>query len=488
MSLATSRKRGGTPYSPITQPASDPHIEANGQEVPNGAFVAYEVDSDSTASKTVSAAQVQSAWLHPKVIFLVISTLFWVCWVLTYSNYKSEHQARSVRLVPCNPSGRLLATCAHRGNAAELLVLKGDLAKDGLTSASSAISHPLKDQMTALWRAGVTCFDLDVVQLSGGEFVVGHPADLGQLAKTSSSSSRGKATALAPGLLHGHTVAELRAAGVNADAAPLLQTVLSHFAELKRSEQLTTSSHSSTNSSSSSRGSRLTAAQAAQDRKGWQGVPVLSIELKGPAASSLESWQEVASLAESAEVSDALILMVRHQGSSSRRSSSSSSEQSAVLQLATSLKRQAGSSAGDARKDTALPRPLVGLIVPDSLVLQQQQQQGDTSSSNSAVQAQQLLRRAAGLAINAPAAAPDANNTAAETAIVLHAFDVLAPSLKLPDSVLAELVQVKPAFAWTLGTTEDIHRAMRLGVDIGSTGSPVLQKSTVQRDHSKLCT
>lgn len=59
--------------------------------------------------------------------------------------------------IPCNEAHRPVATCAHRGNAAELLAKAGVSA-----SAADALQ-----QMQLLWQAGVMCFDMDVIQLRG---------------------------------------------------------------------------------------------------------------------------------------------------------------------------------------------------------------------------------------------------------------------------------------------------------------------------------
>lgn len=58
--------------------------------------------------------------------------------------------------MPCNTAHRPVVTCAHRGDAAELLV-----GRHKHTAAS------VLQQMQMLWDAGVMCFDMDVVHLKG---------------------------------------------------------------------------------------------------------------------------------------------------------------------------------------------------------------------------------------------------------------------------------------------------------------------------------
>lgn len=223
----------------------------------------------------------------------------------------------------------------------------------------------------------------------------------------------------------------------------------------------------------------MTASEAASDRTGWQGVPLLGLELKGQAAVQLPTWQEVVNLAKSADVADATILLLRQQTSTRR---SSSDEQSALLQLAEGIKQAATKAAGAAR-------PLLALIMPDSLMLQQQQQQQKPSRNSSAV-AQSLLLQAAGA--NSILTSTDSKGTQAaevgpyQADTVLNAFDILAPSIKLPVAVLAELVRLKPAFTWTLESREDIRKAMWLGSDVGSNSKPVQQKMQIQQDEN-LC-
>lgn len=58
--------------------------------------------------------------------------------------------------IPCNAAHRPVVTCAHRGNAAELLGRAG--------GPKSAL---VLQQLQMLWQAGVMCFDMDVVHLKG---------------------------------------------------------------------------------------------------------------------------------------------------------------------------------------------------------------------------------------------------------------------------------------------------------------------------------
>jgi hypothetical protein len=58
--------------------------------------------------------------------------------------------------ISCNPTHRPVTTCAHRGNAAELL-----------SKAGAPTKAPILQQMELLWQAGVLCFDMDVIHLKG---------------------------------------------------------------------------------------------------------------------------------------------------------------------------------------------------------------------------------------------------------------------------------------------------------------------------------
>lgn len=68
--------------------------------------------------------------------------------------------AQDKAAIPCNAARRPVATCAHRGNAAELL--RGA----GVTPGSGA---SVLQQMQLLWKAGVGCFDMDINHLAGEE-------------------------------------------------------------------------------------------------------------------------------------------------------------------------------------------------------------------------------------------------------------------------------------------------------------------------------
>lgn len=220
--------------------------------------------------------------------------------------------------------------------------------------------------MSALWAHGITCFDVDVIRLSGGELIVGHPADIVQLARKSSKSSREGIT-LTPGLLHRHSLAELRAAGVGAGAAPLLSAIARHFAQLRRSKPI-----SSTGSTGGTiQLHNVPVSQAAAERS-FRHVPVLSLELKGPAAYDIDAWKEVVSTAESAGVTDAAVLWLRHQFSTTGAAGSSNSSdggQSPVVRLAQSIKRSnMSSSRGSSSRGTGAGVPLVGLVVGDQVM------------------------------------------------------------------------------------------------------------------------
>jgi hypothetical protein len=59
-----------------------------------------------------------------------------------------------------------VATCAHRGNAAELLPQQ-QRRKRGVNAAAGGGDSSLVGQMQLLWQAGISCFDYDVVVLAG---------------------------------------------------------------------------------------------------------------------------------------------------------------------------------------------------------------------------------------------------------------------------------------------------------------------------------
>jgi hypothetical protein len=302
----------------------------------------------------------------------------------------------SLSALPCNPSNRPLAICAHKANAAELLDMlqfESSATSNAASSKHSSKQQPsLQEQMTALWKHGITCFDVDVVQLAGGDYVIGHPADLAQKA-SSSSSNRVK-----PEQLHQHTLAELRAAGVDAAAAPGLHVVLQHFAQLRRNKPHGGKQYMARlkpgRSSSSSRSSSSTVVGAATQRDNWQHIPLLALELKGPASVNLEAWKGVIRAVKSAGVADSTMLWLRQpagaggsssNGGSSGRptkglqevtgavpaavSNSSGSRSSVVLQLAHSLRNHiTRSSSSKGRHSMVRKGPLLGLIVPDQLL------------------------------------------------------------------------------------------------------------------------
>jgi hypothetical protein len=91
-----------------------------------------------------------------------------------------------------------------------------------------------------------------------------------------------------------------------------------------------------------------------------------------------------------------------------------------------------------------------------------------------------LLRVAAGLQpATSTRSSIDAGNIASSAAAVLDAFDVLAPSIRLPPAVLAYFVSQKPVLAWTLEKDSDVRKAMWLGLDVGISNAPVQQAAYV---------
>jgi hypothetical protein len=311
--------------------------------------------------------------------------------LVTWLQYRFQisRSNASLAALPCNLSNRPLATCAHRANAAELLkLLQGSGGRSDASKKQQLGS--LQEQMTLLWSNGMTCFDLDVVQLAGSDFVIGHPVDLAHKASRSSSSNK----KLAPEQLHKHDLAELRAAGVDAAAAPALHTVLRHFAQLQRNKPPGSNSNKSKQQGhgSSSKLAAVSVVEAAEKRDSWQQVPLLALELKGPASISTEAWLDVISAVKSAGITDSTVLWLRQppgaaaaaasvrrvllEGSGTAAGASisdrSSSSDSVVLQLAQSLRKHtttiSSSSSSKTRPNLKSDGPLLGLIVPDKLM------------------------------------------------------------------------------------------------------------------------
>jgi hypothetical protein len=79
------------------------------------------------------------------------------------------------------------------------------------------------------------------------------------------------------------------------------------------------------------------------------------------------------------------------------------------------------------------------------------------------------------------------SSSTSSAAAVLDVFDVLAPSIRLPPALLAQLVSQKPVLAWTLEQDSEVHKAMWLGLDVGISNVPVQQADYVKRNEPGLC-
>ena len=124
---------------------------------------------------------------------------------------------------------------------------------------SSAPSGSL-DAMTALWRAGVTCFDVDVTLLEGdGAALLTHPVRLAAATRGSSPS----------------TLAEARAAGADPVSFPAAEDAVHRFADLLATSDPSPRDHHE----------RANPHERGDVHRATLGGPTLCLDLKGAAMS-----------------------------------------------------------------------------------------------------------------------------------------------------------------------------------------------------------
>lgn len=416
------------------------------------------------------------------MVFCIPAALFWLVILYTYLQAQVQPEPgisqQDKAAIPCNEAHRPVATCAHRGNAAELLTSAGEPA-----SAADSLQ-----QMHLLWQAGVMCFDMDVIQLRGGEMVVGHPADLAArvdaaalLANNNSSSSRGaeQPPHITADQLHAYSLQELRTAGLSEQAAPTLQSLLRHFKQLLDAHA---AKHTSTDS-------KVVSVQEAVQQRSWIHTPLISLEPKGPAAVDAQAFLQVSQLAAAAGVSGHTVLWLRQMPPAVQAAAAATAASSVVVsQLAAAVKQgmagtsssstNAGQTGGQAAHPTQ--RPLLGLIVADMLL----QQEPQLAALQKAGEARKL---AAALLATAGGVASSSGNIEEGAAAVLDAFDVLAPSIKLPPKVLWSFLDSAPCLAWTLEDAGHTRRALWLGMDVAITNTPMAQLAVVEKEQGTIC-
>jgi hypothetical protein len=326
--------------------------------------------------------------------------------------------------------------------------------------------------------------------------IIGHPADLAAQADpaalptsttTNSSAPEQQRTRVTADELHTFSLQELRAAGLTDQAAPALQAVLQQFRELLEAAQ-------ASNSSSTGGSNKVLSVQDAMQQRSWVQTPLISLEPKGPAAADAQAFIKVSEAAAAAGVSQHTVLWLRQMpavvssstGGGGSGSGGGSSGRVLVTELAQAVKQGMSSSsnisaAGQASAPSHISkqRPLLGLIVADMLLQQHElsalQKEADASKLTAA-----LLATAGGVFSSAGSSEEGA-------AVVLDAFDVLAPSIKLPPRVLHSFVTSKPCLAWTLEHAGHTRKAMWLGIDVAITNTPIAQLSEVQREKGTLC-
>eukprot|EP00980_Cylindrotheca_fusiformis_P001403 scaffold345_cov134-Cylindrotheca_fusiformis.AAC.14 len=104
--------------------------------------------------------------------------------------------------------------------------------------------------MTSLWKSGIRCFDVDTVTLKDGTQLASHPSRF--------SARIGDSKSAKP---EDYTLQEAREAGADAEAFPVLETLLRHYSSLVKENTTTTSDNFK--------------------RKRLPG-PLLNLDLKGP--------------------------------------------------------------------------------------------------------------------------------------------------------------------------------------------------------------
>jgi glycerophosphoryl diester phosphodiesterase len=130
-----------------------------------------------------------------------------------------------------------------------------------ILNAPSSSDYYLPDgslqAMDALWEASINCFDIDIVTLKDGTLLTAHPKRFAD-ALIGSVKQRPEE----------YTLAEARSAGIDAVGFPILEDVLSHFANLVKTTTITTTAHNDNTN-------------GLIFRQGGVG-PLLNLDLKGP--------------------------------------------------------------------------------------------------------------------------------------------------------------------------------------------------------------
>lgn len=321
--------------------------------------------------------------------------------------------------------------------------------------------------------------------------IIGHPADLAAQvnpaalpATTTNSSAADKQRAhVAADELHTFSLQELRAAGLTEQAAPTLQALLQQFRELLEAAK-------ASNGSSADSSSKILSVQDAMQQRSWVQTPLISLDPKGPAAIDAHAFVKVSEVAAAAGVGQHTVLWLRQMPAGPNSSSGGgggggSSDNVAVTELAQAVKQGMASSNTSAaagqgpQSQNSKQRPLLGLIVADMLL-----QQPELSALHTGAEVSKLT---AALLATAGGVSSSANSYEEGAAIVLDAFDVLAPSIKLPPRVLHSFVASAPCLAWTLEHEGHTRKAIWLGIDVAITNTPMAQLSVVQREEGILC-
>jgi len=353
-----------------------------------------------------------------------------------------------------------------------------------------------------------------VLCAAGGDIIVGHPADLAAkvdtaalLINSSSSSSNGAMGgsgsklkgSLSADDLHRFTLQELRSAGLTEAVAPRLQDLLNHFKQLVAAAIATTTTTGSSSSSSSSSAEgllvRYQSAREAALKRSWVHAPLISLEPKGPATVDAQAFLKVAELAAAAGVSQHTVLWMRQMPAAAVADFTSGGGGAGaagggivvtdlVREVKDSLMKAYNSSSGSASQIGAAAaegaisteRPLLGLIVTDMLL----QHPHLTALRDDALKLVPALLATAG-GVNSAGSHEEA------AAGMLQAFDLLAPSIKLPARVLQALLGSKPCLSWTLEDVGHVRKALWLGIDVAITNTPIAQLGVVRKGEGMIC-
>jgi hypothetical protein len=336
--------------------------------------------------------------------------------------------------------------CSHRGNASELQAGGPD---GGLVHSA----------MPLLWARGVRCFDLDVVQLRCGTLVVGHPAAMAAAVNAAAAAASAGAAAgpAAAGQPSQRPVApdEVAAAfdlpqltsslGPQAVAFPELRDVMAVFA-------------------------RLSAAAAAPAARDWvrsrssrsgagadgSGPALLMLELKGRADGSVEA-HAVASMAAAAGVAGSVMLWHVPRASAATPDVEARRE---------ALKREVRAAADVVRAVRARAAGvLAGISLRDNAPL----------SLPAGTRQRRERRAAAGTLLGG--VPPEQ----------LAAFDILAPSVALPDAALEVLAAHGPTIGWVVNGADALGRALALGLDGVISDEPVAALAELARLDGAAC-